>query len=189
LLGITQNTQLAPAALKKVDNAGSSKRLSQQAHTCPPEPPNRTQGALFDFALRAQSSHARAPMAPPASDALSILQNAISAIETHFAKADALGKPIDLLGNDQKNKEIAVLVRGQLCTALSRVLLHGFKSFKLIGRYHIWDFVQQSRDATYERSRKNPHQLHTAQSPDLPPLERAIHLAQVVSSLTRLNAP
>ena len=44
-----------------------------------------------------------------------------------------------------------MLVRGQLCTALSRVLLHGFKSFKLIGRYHIWDFVQQSCDATHER--------------------------------------
>ena len=28
-----------------------------------------------------------------------------------------------------------MLVRGQLCTALSRVLLHGFKSFKLIGRW------------------------------------------------------
>lgn len=46
-------------------------------------------------------------------------------------------KSIESLGNDQKNKEIAVLVRGQLCTALSRVLLHGFKSFKLIGRCEI----------------------------------------------------
>ena len=95
------------------------------------------------------------------------------------AQANAAGatKSIETLGSDQKNKEIAVLVRGQLCTALSRVLLHGFKSFvcrfvartrlrchdlsltrlrpaaeqKLIGRYHIWDFVQQSCDATHER--------------------------------------
>ena len=55
------------------------------------------------------------------------------------------------LGNDHENKDIAVLVRGQLCTALSRVLLHGFKSYKLIGRYHIWDFVQDSCEATQRR--------------------------------------
>lgn len=42
-------------------------------------------------------------------------------------------------------------VRGQLCTALSRVLLHGFKSFKLIGRYHIWDFVNEACAATQLR--------------------------------------
>lgn len=42
-------------------------------------------------------------------------------------------------------------VRGQLCTALSRVLLHGFKSFKPIGRYHIWDFVDASCEATSKR--------------------------------------
>ena len=41
-----------------------------------------------------------------------------------------------------------MLVRGQLCTALLRVLLHGFKSFKLIGRYAIWDFVQESCEAS-----------------------------------------
>ena len=28
------------------------------------------------------------------------------------------------------------------------MLLHGFKSYKLIGRYHIWDFVQESCEAT-----------------------------------------
>ena len=83
--GITQNTQqLAPAALKKVEqSAGVAKRPSTQ-----------------------QAAHGGRPAAgaPPASDALSILQSAISAIETHFAKAEALGKPVDLLGNDQKNK-------------------------------------------------------------------------------------
>jgi len=29
-------------------------------------------------------------------------------------------------------------------------MLHGFKSFKLIGRYHIWDFVQSAADAVHE---------------------------------------
>ena len=73
---------------------------------------------------------------PPPSDALTVLTAATKAIEKHFALAEMVGatKTVDLLGNDTKNKDIAVLVRGQLCTALSRVLLHGFKSFKLIGR-------------------------------------------------------
>mmetsp|Transcript_47068 Transcript_47068/g.100480 ORF Transcript_47068/g.100480 Transcript_47068/m.100480 type:complete len:172 (-) Transcript_47068:573-1088(-) len=72
----------------------------------------------------------------------------------------------DQLGNDQTNKEIAVLVRGQLCTALSRVLLHGFKSFKLIGRYHIWDFVQQACDATREIKEKNMPERTMAEAVD-----------------------
>ena len=96
------------------------------------------------------------PMIPPPSDALAVLQTASAAIGAHFAQAAVAGsgKSMELLGNDQKNKEIAVLVRGQLCTALSRVLLHGFKSFKLIGRYHIWDFVQHACEATHERLKR-----------------------------------
>ena len=65
----------------------------------------------------------RAAVIQPPSDALAVLQAAISAIDAHFAKAQTHGKPVEMLGNDQKNKEIAVLVRGQLCTALSRVHL------------------------------------------------------------------
>lgn len=88
---------------------------------------------------------------PPPNDALSGLQAAARAIQLHFgADADGnlpAGADVSELGNDAHNKEIAVLVRGQLCTALSRVMLHGFKSFKLIGRYHIWDFVQSAADA------------------------------------------
>jgi hypothetical protein len=86
-------------------------------------------------------------------ETLSGLQSAVKQIEKHFSQADVAGSmlTVDVLGNDQMNKDIAVLVRGQLCTALSRVLLHGFKSYKLIGRYHIWDFVQESRDATEKR--------------------------------------
>ena len=86
-------------------------------------------------------------------ESLKGLQDAARLIDKHFAQAETAGSTltVDILGNDQKNKEIAVLVRGQLCTALSRVLLHGFKSYKLIGRYHIWDFVQESRDATEKR--------------------------------------
>ena len=134
LLGITQQTPAAPtpAAQPAAAAAASSKPRSTAA---------------------AGGGAGGAAKMPLASDALPVLQSAVKAIEKHFAQANAAGasKTVETLGNDQKNKEIAVLVRGQLCTALSRVLLHGFKSFKLIGRYHIWDFVQQSCDATHER--------------------------------------
>ena len=78
------------------------------------------------------------------------LNTSIQQIEKHFGQADQAGVTLtaDELGSDSENKDIAVLVRGALCTALSRVLLHGFKSYKLIGRYHIWDFVQESCEAT-----------------------------------------
>ena len=48
-----------------------------------------------------------------------------------------------LLGDDCKNSDIGRLVRGQLCSALVRIFWHGFKSFKLIGRYHLWDFFNR----------------------------------------------
>eukprot|EP00966_Prymnesium_polylepis_P182868 4237154-Prymnesium_polylepis.1 len=94
--------------------------------------------------VAAQAGH-RAPVVPPQPDAMPVLQAAVKAFQKHFAAADAAGstKTIEVLGSDQQNKDIAVLVRGQLCTALSRVMLHGFKSFKLIGRYHVWDFVNE----------------------------------------------
>ena len=112
----------------------------------------RSQRASF----AAQGGGARS-IIPPPNDALSGLQAAARAIQLHFG-ADAGGAvPLNdttvELGDDAANKEIAVLVRGQLCTALSRVMLHGFKSFKLIGRYHIWDFVQSAADAVRHRAR------------------------------------
>jgi len=127
---------------------------------------NATAGASAASALtKRTTSAAPAAKLPPPSDALAVLQNAISAIEVHFQQAAVAGssKTMDVLGNDQKNKEIAVLVRGQLCTALSRVMLHGFKSFKMIGRYHIWDFVQQSCDATHTRLQKASEQYSDAE--------------------------
>lgn len=99
-----------------------------------------------------QSTGGRTPsVIPPPTDALGGLHAASQAILSHFhAAGDGNAREQDLdpaLGDDSQNKEIAVLVRGQLCTALSRVMLHGFKSFKLIGRFHIWDFVQSASDA------------------------------------------
>jgi len=90
---------------------------------------------------------------PNNGDAMMSLAAAIAEVQKHFEQANVPGtaKTLELLGNDQCNKDVAVLVRGQLCTALSRVLLHGFKSFKIIGRFHIWDFVSEACASTHLR--------------------------------------
>jgi len=74
------------------------------------------------------------------------LDRACAAIQTHFGLgANWGGEAVALLGNDRLNAEVAPLVRGPLCTALSEALLHGF-----LGRYHIWDFVQHACEAVHE---------------------------------------
>ena len=119
-------------------------------------------------ALDASPPNGAASLQPPF-DALRGLHSAVSAIEEHFAQASAAGssKALDSLGNDQKNKEIGVLVRGQLCTALSHVLLDGFKSFKSVNwirdMVHIWDFVAASCEATHVRMRRTGGQYSHAE--------------------------
>lgn len=133
LLGITQNA------------------ASQQAMAAaPPGPPVTSTKSRSSVSAPAASTKVSMP---PPTDAINVLEKAIHAIQKHFKSSEVPGatKTMVELGDDSQNKEIAVLVRGQLCTALSRVLLHGFKSFKLIGRYHIWDFVQESCEATHKR--------------------------------------
>ena len=113
--------------------------------------PSAVGGAAGGASKRA--SVARPHVTKHPTETLAGLQTAARAIEKHFGQAEVAGSntSVQVLGDDSKNKDIAVLVRGQLCTALSRVLLHGFKSYKLIGRYHIWDFVQESCEATSKR--------------------------------------
>jgi len=45
------------------------------------------------------------------------------------------------LGNDTINRDIARLIRGTLCSAIVSILLSGFKSYRLFGSYHMWDFI------------------------------------------------
>lgn len=65
------------------------------------------------------------PESEPHSEVLDALHVAVSKLESYFARQGVLktSEP----GNDRLHKEAAVLVRGELCTALSRVLLHGIK--------------------------------------------------------------
>ncbi|KAJ1632714.1 hypothetical protein T492DRAFT_986172 [Pavlovales sp. CCMP2436] len=86
-------------------------------------------------------------------DAVSKLQVATSAIQLQYATNG---------GAAECNSAIAVLVRGQLYTALFYVMLHGFKDFKPIGgRCHIWDLVQSAADAVHELHKTNGNPLYT----------------------------
>ena len=56
------------------------------------------------------------------------------------------------LGDDSTDPEIGKLVRIQLCEALVPVLNYGFKTFKLIGKHHFWDFLEKLLDDQLEKS-------------------------------------
>ena len=71
------------------------------------------------------------------------LKTVVGLIAKHFSQADLDNSTMtpEMLGSDQTSPTLAVLTRGHLCTALSRVLLHGFKAQ---GRFHVWDFILES---------------------------------------------
>jgi hypothetical protein len=62
------------------------------------------------------------------------LQSAVVRCTQHFAQPVS-GTAKANLGNDNANREIGRLVRGELCTSLAMVFLNGFKSFKFVGRF------------------------------------------------------
>eukprot|EP00301_Raphidiophrys_heterophryoidea_P005017 c12143_g1_i1.p1 GENE.c12143_g1_i1~~c12143_g1_i1.p1 ORF type:complete len:1493 (+),score=327.31 c12143_g1_i1:156-4634(+) len=71
------------------------------------------------------------------------LQQAVAHCKNHFSQPLPGGFARNTLGNDSANRDIGRLVRGELCTALAMIFLNGFKSFRLVGRYHIWDFFEK----------------------------------------------
>eukprot|EP00004_Rigifila_ramosa_P020691 TRINITY_DN5403_c0_g1_i2.p1 TRINITY_DN5403_c0_g1~~TRINITY_DN5403_c0_g1_i2.p1 ORF type:complete len:1321 (-),score=360.16 TRINITY_DN5403_c0_g1_i2:49-3759(-) len=70
------------------------------------------------------------------------LQAVVDSIKSHFASGDDKAA----LGDDSTNGAIVRLVRGQLCVVLAKVLYYGFKSWKLIGRYHVWEFLENLQE-------------------------------------------
>jgi len=54
----------------------------------------------------------------------------------------------EALGDDSKGKHIAVLIRSYLCKALACIFGDQFKSFKLFGRHHVWDFIEAAAGLT-----------------------------------------
>ena len=56
------------------------------------------------------------------------------------------------LGDDSTDPEIGKIVRQSFCDALLPVLNYGFKSFKLFGKHHFWDFLEKLLDDQLEKS-------------------------------------
>eukprot|EP01043_Picozoa_sp_COSAG02_P009111 COSAG02_NODE_304_length_25204_cov_11.025095_17_plen_1285_part_00 len=56
------------------------------------------------------------------------------------------------LGDDSTDSEIGKIVRQNFCDALVPVLNYGFKSFKLFGKHHFWDFLEKLLDDQLEKS-------------------------------------
>jgi len=68
---------------------------------------------------------------------------------------DHMGQPKKkglTLGDDSTDPEIGKLVRQSFCDALVPVLNYGFKSFKLFGKHHFWDFLEKLLDDQLEKS-------------------------------------
>eukprot|EP00299_Pterocystis_sp_00344_P009852 c4277_g1_i1.p1 GENE.c4277_g1_i1~~c4277_g1_i1.p1 ORF type:complete len:1130 (+),score=294.46 c4277_g1_i1:451-3390(+) len=103
--------------------------------------------SAFDIISALRTAKPKPPVQQPESQQLNMvpikrLQTAVSRCSQHFAQA-VPGVGRNSLGNDAANRDIGRLVRGELCTALAMILLNGFKSFKFMGRYHLWDFFDK----------------------------------------------
>lgn len=103
----------------------------------------------------ASSSTARIELPEP----LVGLATVIRQIERHCAQQARDGGDLSedhlspsRLSNDQYSQTVAVLIRGHLCTALSRVLLHGFRSYN---RNHLWNFVMEATAAARSQQAQN----------------------------------
>eukprot|EP01048_Picozoa_sp_COSAG05_P001424 COSAG05_NODE_48_length_24425_cov_90.438543_15_plen_231_part_00 len=55
-------------------------------------------------------------------------------------------------GDDSTDPEIGKIIRNGFCEALIPVLNYGFKSFKLFGKHHFWDFLEKLLDDQLEKS-------------------------------------
>jgi hypothetical protein len=77
------------------------------------------------------------------------LAKVVAQIKTHMASKKAKGVT---LGDDSTDPEIGKLVRQSFCDALVPILNYGFKSFKLFGKHHVWDFLEKLLDDQLEKS-------------------------------------
>jgi hypothetical protein len=75
-------------------------------------------------------------------DRLASVEKAVSEILAFFGTAKT-AEERQQLGDDRSTREIAVLVRVKLCSALAQFFLDGFKTERfLLPPYHIWDWIE-----------------------------------------------
>ena len=73
----------------------------------------------------------------------------VAQIKDHMGQSKKKGVQ---LGDDSTDPEIGKIVRQNFCDALVPVLNYGFKSFKLFGKHHFWDFLEKLLDDQLEKS-------------------------------------
>eukprot|EP01043_Picozoa_sp_COSAG02_P010080 COSAG02_NODE_349_length_24073_cov_102.816092_6_plen_1343_part_00 len=73
----------------------------------------------------------------------------VAQIKDHMAQSKKKGVQ---LGDDSTDPEIGKIVRQNFCDAVVPVLNYGFKSFKLFGKHHFWDFLEKLLDDQLEKS-------------------------------------
>jgi hypothetical protein len=77
------------------------------------------------------------------------LSRVVASINTYMSQSKRAG---ETLGDDRTDLGISKLIRIHLCEALVPLLTYGFKSFKLFGEHHFWDFLEQLLDDQLEKS-------------------------------------
>ena len=73
----------------------------------------------------------------------------VAQIKAHMGQSKKKGVS---LGDDSTDPEVGKLIRISFCDALVPVLNYGFKSFKLFGKHHFWDFLEKLLDDQLEKS-------------------------------------
>ena len=72
-----------------------------------------------------------------------LVKNVAQAVAQVTAHMSQKAKRGVTLGDDSTDAEIGKMVRQSLCDALVPVLNYGFKSFKLFGKHHFYDFLEK----------------------------------------------
>ena len=73
----------------------------------------------------------------------------VEQIKAHMTQGKRKGVT---LGDDSTDPEVGKLIRQAFCDMLIPILNYGFKSFKLFGKHHFWDFLEKLLDDQLEKS-------------------------------------
>eukprot|EP00736_Rhodelphis_marinus_P012294 Rmarinus@m.21010 len=164
---VVRPVHAAPSVLERYRRNSSEQMSTPQRHSQPPHS-SSSPAASVSPAGEAWNSFMRI-LSPDAASPLSVserlnpaveiepgfkeqsaavigkLETAVEALTSYYKRAVAAGRKDAVQNGCVAGGDVDVLVRRDLCTALASVLLVGFKSYRLFGQYHIWDFISGLR--------------------------------------------
>ena len=82
-------------------------------------------------------------------DQIKAMTAVVEQIKAHMTQSKRKGVT---LGDDSTDPEVGKLIRQAFCDVLIPILNYGFKSFKLFGKHHFWDFLEKLLDDQLEKS-------------------------------------